>query len=182
MSDLELLIALLGDGPELESAVSELRRQYYSRVRRFLARLLPFCDDSEISREAENVLAQFAAAVQGGAVQDETAICSTLIKKCRAVATDVMSRFSTTQIPIQNSPTAPQCASIRDAVATGSDEEKVVVRQLLRQPSASNREVFIAARAAMPTITLLDVVEARDKLVQRVKEVIDGTKDDAGRR
>jgi hypothetical protein len=73
------------------------------------------------------------------------------------------------------------CASIRDAFWKGTPREKVVLRELLRHPGATDRDLFTAARATIPTITLLDVIEARRELVQKVKEVIDGTKDDASR-
>jgi hypothetical protein len=175
MDDLELLIGLLGVGAEFESAMGALRKHYHSRVRTFLARLLPFCSEEEISREAENVLAQFAVAVQRGEVRDETEICSTLIKQCRRGAADVISRFSDRGVSIENAPTASQCDSIRDAVATSTAHQKVVLRELLRRPGVTDRDLFSAARATMPTITLLDVIEARRLLAQRVKEVIDGT-------
>ena len=181
MDDLELLIGLLGVGPEFEAAKAALHEQYYGRVRRFLACLLPFCGAKEISHEAQNVLAQFAVAVQRGAVRDETAICSVIIKQCRRGAADVISRICDSRIPPDNAPTALQCASIRDTVRKATPHEKVVLRELLHRPSATDQDLFTAARATIPTITLLDVIEARRELVQRVKEVIDGTKDDAGR-
>jgi hypothetical protein len=180
MDDLELLIGLLGEGQEFDSAGEELRRQYYSHVRAFLARLLPFCGESEISREAENVLAQFAIAVQRGAVQDETAICSTLIKECRRAAAGVVKGLSNDRISGDGAPSASQCDSIRQAVRTIGPHEKVALRGLLSRPGATDRELFMVVRATKPTITLLDVIEARRQLVKKVREVIDGTKDDTG--
>src|SRR5438552_3200479 len=97
MDDLELLIGLVCDGEDFETAVAELHRKYCPAVRRLMSRFLPFCDEAEISREAEIVLAQFTIAVQSAAVPDESAISPTLIKECRRRAAHVVNGIAGTR-------------------------------------------------------------------------------------
>ena len=69
---------------------------------------------------------------------------------------------------------------IRHALADITAGEKVVLREMLRTPEAPDLELFTAARATMPSMTLLDVVQARSRLTTRVKEVMDATQNHTG--
>ena len=178
MDDVCLLVGLLCDGAEFKAAVAELDRQYGPRVRRFLSRLLPFCDEAEILRETENVLAQFTIAVQSGAVPDESAICPVLIKGCRRRAADFLHHIAGASSG--GSVSGAARVRIRHALADITAGEKVVLREMLRTPEAPDLELFTAARATMPSMTLLDVVQARSRLTTRVKEVMDATQNHTG--
>jgi len=145
-----------------------------------LRRLLPFCDEPEILGETENVLAQFAIAVQSGAVPDESAISPALIKECRRRAAHVVNQIAGAATATGESVSKAVCCSIRDALTGITVGEKIVLRELLRRPEASDLELFAAARASMPSMTLLDVVQARSKLMTRVKEVMDATQNHSG--
>jgi hypothetical protein len=171
-ADLAILVGLLGNQSEQEGAQESLRQRYLRKIVAFIEHLSPYAEQEEICRSAEFVLAQFVADVQSGRVQNETAVCSTLIKHSRREA----AKRSGIE-PSQSSGIPPQWKSqnrMRSALTSLSNNERIVLKEIVRIGDQPPTDLQIADALAARNIflTVVEIRQARQCLAEKTEEVM----------
>jgi hypothetical protein len=177
LDDLAILVGLLGNESEQNDAEGMLRRDYLRNVVAYLAHLCPYVGEKEICRAAELVLAEFVAAVQRGAVQDDAALRATLVKESRRQAAILSGGSLSTHPEAMSQAVRADWKSkqpVRSALANLPEQSKLVLRALVRSknPNSDDRTILDALAQQGDILTVVEVKQARQNLTNALKEVI----------
>jgi uncharacterized protein YjiS (DUF1127 family) len=170
--DLAILIGLLGNQSEQKAAQESMRQRYLRKIVAFIEHLSPYAEHEEICRSAEFVLAQFMADVQSGRVQNEAAVCSTLIKQSRREAAKLsgIEAEQSSDVPLE----WKSQKRMRSALTSLSDNERLVLKEIVKTGDQPPTDLQIADTLAARenVLTVVEIRQARQCLAEKTKEVM----------